>query len=144
LARAPSSTGTGGGEAFAVTADLGASAGLGCGAASGVLAAGAAASRFGSGARSVITPLATRGVAGAAEATRGGGSGNEGAPSLRGMSTGRSTCTGRGWVSNRIGNPITPRPSSTAAPIRRRRDRARAACTGSASVAAARSLPAPD
>ena len=87
----------------------------------------------------VVTPLLTRPTtAGAADAVRGGGNGSDGAPSLRGISIGMSTGIGRGCVSNNNGKPITPTPSSTAAPIRRRRARERAACTGS--VVPARSL----
>ena len=77
-----------------------------------------------------MTPLLTRAVAGAAEAVRGGGNGSDGAASLRGISIGMSTGIGRGWVSNSSGKPTTPTPSSTAAPIRRRRARVRAALHG--------------
>ena len=55
---------------------------------------------------------------------------------VRGISIGMSTAIGRGWVSNSSGKPTMPTPTSTAAPISRRRARVRAACTVAASSTA--------
>src|SRR6185295_831975 len=64
-----------------------------------------AVGRGGSPLRSPTTPLLTRAVAGAAEATRGGGNGSDGAPSFFGISIAMSTGIGRGCVSNSNGKP---------------------------------------
>src|SRR5262249_21305210 len=100
-------------------------------------AAALAALRAASALRSLLTtPALTR--AAAADGVRGGGKGNDGAVSLRGISIGMSTGMGRGCVSNSSGNPITPTPRSTAAPTRRRRARERATCPQSAAAVPAR------
>jgi hypothetical protein len=73
-------------------------------------------------------------VAGAVAGALGTGSG---LTLLRsGISMGMSTDTGRGWVSNNSGNPITPTSTSTAAPSRRWRARRRMDSTLSAGTAA--------
>jgi hypothetical protein len=92
---------------------------------------------------------ATTGAAGAPEATTssrspklapaGTGSGmRSGATlSLSGMVMGASTATGRGWVSNSSGKPMTASSTSTAAPIRRWRARRRTLSMVSCGAAAA-------
>jgi hypothetical protein len=90
---------------------------------------------------SVIMPAAATlagaarlaGVPGAGSAPGGVAGTGSGLTLLRsGISIGMSTATGRGWVSNSSGKPITPTSTSTAAPIRRWRARRRMASTLSA------------
>ena len=97
--------------------------------AAGVVRAGSAASsragrqRSAAAASAAPTPRRAGGAAGVeAPAT----------PLRAGISIGRSTGIGRGWVSNSNGKPMTPASSSTVAPISRRRARARASRTASA------------